>query len=206
MAFGVQSIDRQILKNNVVALAKSAKVIQRADHDHDGRDRKLLRPHLSGTAGRLPGKQDPRAHLDELVGRPERARRARRQQAQEDRRVGALDRSVQPHLRARCLQEGDYEIYMVADASGGTSVEAHKYAMDRMVQAGVVPVTWQQVLLEWQRDWARKETYDATDRASCRSIRRLRDGRRLRLHARAQGAERVSTASASAPSRLSQRR
>jgi hypothetical protein len=60
------------------------------------------------------------------------------------------------------MHEGaDYEIYMVADASGGTSVDAHKYAMDRMVQAGVVPVTWQQVLLEWQRDWARKETYDA---------------------------------------------
>ena len=34
--------------------------------------------------------------------------------------------------------------------------------MDRMVQAGAVPVTWQQVLLEWQRDWARKDTYDAT--------------------------------------------
>lgn len=49
----------------------------------------------------------------------------------------------------------------VADTSGGTSVEAHKYAMDRMVQAGVVPMTWQQVMLEWQRDWARKETYDA---------------------------------------------
>ncbi len=59
------------------------------------------------------------------------------------------------------MREGGYEIYMVADASGGTSVDAHKYAMDRMVQAGVVPVTWQQVLLEWQRDWARKDTYDA---------------------------------------------
>jgi len=59
------------------------------------------------------------------------------------------------------MKDADYEIYMVADASGGTSVEAHKYGMDRMVQAGVVPVTWQQVLLEWQRDWARKETYDA---------------------------------------------
>jgi nicotinamidase-related amidase len=60
------------------------------------------------------------------------------------------------------IREGGYEIYMVADASGGTTAEAHKYAMDRMVQAGVVPVTWQQVLLEWQRDWARKDTYDAT--------------------------------------------
>ena len=34
-------------------------------------------------------------------------------------------------------------------------------AIARMVQAGIIPVTWQQVLLEWQRDWARKETYDA---------------------------------------------
>jgi nicotinamidase-related amidase len=33
--------------------------------------------------------------------------------------------------------------------------------MQRMVQAGVVPVTWQQVLLEWQRDWAHRDTYDA---------------------------------------------
>jgi nicotinamidase-related amidase len=50
---------------------------------------------------------------------------------------------------------------MVADASGGTSKEAHDYAMARMIQAGVIPVTWQQVLLEWQRDWANKDTYNA---------------------------------------------
>ena len=43
------------------------------------------------------------------------------------------------------------------DASGGTSKEAHDFAMQRMIQAGVIPVTWQQVLLEWQRDWARTE-------------------------------------------------
>jgi nicotinamidase-related amidase len=59
------------------------------------------------------------------------------------------------------MAEGGYEIYMVADASGGTTKEAHDYAMQRMIQAGVVPVTWQQVLLEWQRDWARRDTYDA---------------------------------------------
>lgn len=59
------------------------------------------------------------------------------------------------------MLEGDYEIYMVADASGGTSKEAHDFAMQRMIQAGVIPVTWQQVMLEWQRDWARKETYTA---------------------------------------------
>ena len=59
------------------------------------------------------------------------------------------------------MAEGGYEIYMVADASGGTTQEAHDFAMQRMIQAGVVPVTWQQVLLEWQRDWAHRDTYDA---------------------------------------------
>jgi nicotinamidase-related amidase len=59
------------------------------------------------------------------------------------------------------MHDADYEIYMVADASGGTSLEAHEYAMQRMIQAGIVPVTWQQALLEWQRDWARRDTYDA---------------------------------------------
>jgi nicotinamidase-related amidase len=59
------------------------------------------------------------------------------------------------------MMEGGYEIYMVEDASGGTSKAAHDYAMLRMIQVGVVPVTWQQVMLEWQRDWARKETYAA---------------------------------------------
>lgn len=59
------------------------------------------------------------------------------------------------------MNEGGYEIYMVADASGGTSKEAHDYSIQRMIQAGIVPVTWQQVLLEWQRDWAHRDTYDA---------------------------------------------
>lgn len=58
------------------------------------------------------------------------------------------------------LKEG-FEVYVVTDTSGGTSVDAHERAIDRMVQAGAVPVTWQQVLLEYQRDWSRKETYDA---------------------------------------------
>jgi nicotinamidase-related amidase len=58
------------------------------------------------------------------------------------------------------LDEG-YEVYIVTDASGGVTHEAHEMAVKRMVQAGAVPVTWLQVLLEWQRDWARQETYVA---------------------------------------------
>ncbi|MFH9745372.1 hydrolase [Streptomyces anulatus] len=51
-----------------------------------------------------------------------------------------------------------FEVYAVTDASGGVSVEAHDMAVRRMVQAGVVPITWLAVMGEWQRDWAREET------------------------------------------------
>ncbi|MFI1676319.1 hydrolase [Streptomyces sp. NPDC020607] len=63
---------------------------------------------------------------------------------------------VLPTLSA--LAQG-YEVYVVTDASGGVSPQAHEHAVQRMVQAGAVPVTWVQVLLELQRDWARTETY-----------------------------------------------
>jgi nicotinamidase-related amidase len=59
------------------------------------------------------------------------------------------------------LAEG-YEVYVVTDASGGVTREAHDMAVQRMIQAGAIPMTWLQVLLEYQRDWARTETYAAT--------------------------------------------
>ncbi|MGW7365836.1 hydrolase [Streptomyces sp. NPDC054841] len=65
---------------------------------------------------------------------------------------------VLPALSA--LGQG-YEVYVVADASGGVTKEAHEHALQRMISAGAVPVTWIQVLLELQRDWARTETYGA---------------------------------------------
>ena len=51
-----------------------------------------------------------------------------------------------------------YDVFVVTDASGGVSAEAHDMAVRRLVQAGVVPITWLAVLAEWQRDWAREET------------------------------------------------
>ena len=55
------------------------------------------------------------------------------------------------------IREG-YEIYPVVDAVGGTSVEAHRAALERVIQAGARPTSWVQVLCELQRDWSRKET------------------------------------------------
>jgi nicotinamidase-related amidase len=57
------------------------------------------------------------------------------------------------------LGEG-YHIYVVEDCCGATSPAAHEAALSRMVQAGAVRVTAIPALLEWQRDWARREHYD----------------------------------------------
>jgi nicotinamidase-related amidase len=54
-----------------------------------------------------------------------------------------------------------YEVYVVEDCCGDVSQLAHDNAMKRVVQAGAKPVTSLSVMLEWQRDWAEKDTYDA---------------------------------------------
>ena len=66
---------------------------------------------------------------------------------------------VGPALSA--LDQG-FEVYVIADACGDVSGEAHERAMQRMIQAGARPMTALQYLLELQRDWARGETYDLT--------------------------------------------
>jgi nicotinamidase-related amidase len=66
---------------------------------------------------------------------------------------------VGPALSA--LDQG-FEVYVIADACGDVTTEAHDRSMERMVQAGARPMTALQYLLELQRDWARAETYEST--------------------------------------------
>jgi len=66
---------------------------------------------------------------------------------------------VGPALSA--IEQG-FEVYVIADACGDVSDEAHERAMERMIQAGARPMTSLQYLLELQRDWARTETYGMT--------------------------------------------
>ncbi|RTL49130.1 MAG: hydrolase [Rhodocyclaceae bacterium] len=66
---------------------------------------------------------------------------------------------VGPALSA--LDQG-FEVYVIADACGDVSDEAHQRAMERMIQSGARPMTALQYLLELQRDWARSDTYNET--------------------------------------------
>ncbi|MFC4278287.1 hydrolase [Achromobacter aloeverae] len=161
MAFGVQSIDRQALKNNVVGLAKAARVFNIPTTITT-----VETTSFSGyTYPELLDVFPEQKVLERTSMNSWDDQKVRDALAANKRRkvvVSGLWTEVCNTTFALCaMLEGDYEIYMVADASGGTSKDAHDYAMQRMVQAGAVPVTWQQVVLEWQRDWARRETYDA---------------------------------------------
>jgi nicotinamidase-related amidase len=161
MAFGVQSMDRQAMKNNVVGLAKAAKIFNipttittvESESFSDFTYPELLDVFPDA-------KTLERSSMNSWDD--QKVRDALKANGRNKVVVAGLWTEVCNTTFALCaMLEGDYEIYMVADASGGTSKEAHDYAMQRMVQAGVVPVTWQQVLLEWQRDWAHRDTYDA---------------------------------------------
>jgi nicotinamidase-related amidase len=58
------------------------------------------------------------------------------------------------------LREG-HEVYPVVDAIGGTSPEAHRAGLDRVIQAGGQPISWVSLAVELQRDWARQDTVQA---------------------------------------------
>ncbi len=164
MAFGVQSIDRQVLKNNVVGLARAAKAFQIPVTVTTVETESFSGPTFPELLAVFPEapllERTSMNSWDDLKVREALAANA----ANGRRKIvvsGLWTEVCNNSFALSCLADTDYEIYMVADASGGTSLEAHRYAMDRMVQVGVVPMTWQQVLLEWQRDWARRDTYDA---------------------------------------------
>ena len=160
MAFGVQSIDRQQLKNNTVALAKSAKIFNVPTiltsvetESFSG----YLWPELLGV---FPGQQ-PIERTSMNSWEDEKFVAAVKATGRKKLVMAALWTEVCLTFPALEAIEAGYEVYIVTDASGGTSQEAHDMAVQRMIQAGAIPVTWQQVLLEYQRDWSKRESYDA---------------------------------------------
>ncbi|AML59443.1 Isochorismatase family protein [Serratia rubidaea] len=160
MAFGVANIDRQQLKNNVVALAKAGKIFNVPTLFTSVETESFsgyIWPEL------LAVHPDSRPIERTSMNSWEDAAFVRAVEATGRKKlvISALWTEVCLTFPALMALEAGYEVYVVTDTSGGTSADAHERAIDRMVQAGAVPVTWQQVLLEYQRDWARKESYDA---------------------------------------------
>ncbi|HRD69389.1 MAG TPA: hydrolase [Legionella sp.] len=159
MMFGVANIDRQNLKNNLIALAKSAKlfsvptlITSVETESFSG----YVCPELldvfpnNDVIERTSMNSWDSAEVRNSIINTKRTKLL----------LGGLWTEVCINMCAFSAMQDGFELYVIEDACGGTSEVAHRASMDRMIQAGVIPLTWQQVLLEWQRDWARKNTYD----------------------------------------------
>jgi len=160
MFFGVQSTDRQTIINNVVGLAKAAKIFKVptvlttvAAKDFSG----PLMPQIQAV---FPN-QKPIDRTTMNSWEDKNFVAAIKKTGRKKIVMAALWTEICLAFPAISATADGYEVYAVIDASGASSLEAHKMAIKRMTQAGVIPVTWLQVLCEWQRDWARKETYPA---------------------------------------------
>ncbi|CAM8227020.1 hydrolase [Morganella morganii] len=160
MAFGVANIDRQQLKNNTVGLAKAAKIFN-VPTIYTSVETESFSGYIWPELLAVHPESKPIERTSMNSWEDQMFVEAVKATGRKKLVMAALWTEVCLNFPTLMAIEAGYEVYIVTDASGGTSVDAHERSIDRMVQAGAIPVTWQQVLLEYQRDWSRKETYDA---------------------------------------------
>jgi len=160
MTFGVASIDRQTLLNNTVGLAKAAIAFNV--------------PVILTTVETKSFSGNMWPELTSLFPDTKVIERSSMNSWEDPAFVAAVKKTGRKKLVIAALwtevclcfpalmaMAAGFEVYAVEDCSGGTSIVAHDAAIARIQQAGAVRVTWNQVMLEFQRDWARKGTYDA---------------------------------------------
>ena len=153
---GVRNIDGTLLINNIIGLAKTAKVFGVPT---------ILTTILEERGGYLLKEiqdvfpdQKPINRTNLNTWEDQRVVNAVKKIGRKKLVIAALWTEiclVYPVLSA--LGDG-YEVFIVTDASGGVSMEAHERAVQRMVQAGAAPLTWIAFLSELQRDYARERT------------------------------------------------
>lgn len=160
LAFGVQSIDRQVLLNNTVALARTAVAFDIPVVVSTSATKAYSGPLLPDVRAVLPG----HAVLD----------RRNMNVFEDDAVLAAIQATGRRKLlfsgmlTEACIafavlsaQEAGYETYVVADACGGLTRIGHDMALRRMEAGGASMTSWLQVVLELQRDWTRQSTYAA---------------------------------------------
>lgn len=170
MFSGVGSGDRTIIKNSAVATAKAASilgvptVLTSIYPDGNGEFIKEIAdlfPKQKAIARKLPG-------FDALEDKEVLA--AVKATGRKKIVISGLWTSMCFAFTAlHGLREG-MDVYGLMDASGDATHDAHKYGIKRMLQAGVVPITWETITSEWMHDWAnpkvpelRKEIYNKYD-------------------------------------------
>jgi nicotinamidase-related amidase len=175
MIEGTRSVDGAVLVNNVVALAKTAAMYR-------------LPTILATVAVKAGFQEDTIAALRDVVPEAELIDRSAVNAWEDEgfrtaveatgRRkliMAALWTEVCLVFPALDLLQAGYEVYAVSDASGGSSVDAHERGMQRLVQAGAVPVTWEAVMAElgrlYQDDYAQGTFVEIMEEHLPKSVR-----------------------------------
>ncbi|WP_313919220.1 hydrolase [Tahibacter sp.] len=160
MIFGVASHDRQSIINNNLVLAKAARIFGVP----------LILSTVESRA--FSGNLLPQLQAIDPAQAP--IERSSMNSWDDTNFVAAVKKTGRRHIvvaglwtetcvalpTIQMIHDG-YTVYVAEDCCGDVSLLAHDNSMKRVVQAGARPVTALSVLLEWQRDWAHKETYEA---------------------------------------------
>src|SRR6266508_4130863 len=160
MLFGVANFDRQMIINNNVALLKAAKVFDL--------------PIVLSTVETKSFSGNMWPQIQAVFPNQTPIERTSMNSWDDKNFVAAIEKSGKKKIvlaglwtetcvalpTVQAIQDG-YEIYVVEDCCGDVSQLSHDNAMKRVIQAGAKPVTALSVMLEWQRDWALTDNYDA---------------------------------------------
>src|SRR5260221_14588773 len=160
MLFGVGNFDRQSIINNNVALSKATRVFGV--------------PVVLSTVETKSFSGNTWPQVLAALGNPTPIERTSMNSWDDTNFVAAVQKSGRKKIvlsglwtetcvalpTVQAIHDG-YEVYVAEDCCGDVTQLSHDNAMKRMVQAGAKPVTALSVMLEWQRDWAHKDTYDA---------------------------------------------
>lgn len=160
MLFGVSNFDRQSIVNSTVALAKATRIFNV--------------PVVLSTVETKSFSGNMWPQLRAIFPGQEPIERSSMDTWDDKNFVAAIERTGKKKIvvsglwTETCIALGSiqamhdgYEVYVVEDCCGDVSQLAHDNAMRRVIQAGAKPVTALSTLLEWQRDWANRDTYDA---------------------------------------------
>jgi nicotinamidase-related amidase len=160
MLFGVANFDRQAIINNNVALSKAARVFEV--------------PVVLSTVETQSFSGNIWPQIQAIFPNQVPIERSSMNSWDDQNFVAAIEKTGRKKIvlaglwTETCVAlptvqaiHDSYDVYVVEDCCGDVSQLAHENAMQRVIQAGAKPVTALSVMLEWQRDWAARDTYDA---------------------------------------------
>lgn len=159
MIFGVGNVEREHLINNVIMLAKGAKLFN-IPTVLTTVESKSFSGNMIESLTKIFPSQTPIERSGMNSWDSEEFRKAIIATGKKNIILSGLWTEVCVCWPTLSMLDEGYNVFVVADACGGVSDIVHHNAMHRMIHAGAIPVTSMQMILEFQRDWSNKNTYD----------------------------------------------